>query len=157
MERVKTAPAPEPSKPSTEASHRQEQQSAVAAPTTSQERVDDLERRLNVLDSTLGVVDDDDKESGNTETANAATNDHVPSVSVFSDAKEAVNNEPLQKLQENTPSEQLEAKVEPTKPVVESPPKIEPPAEKKPAAVGTGKNNPLLVRCTLYLATAFFV
>ena len=156
MERVKTAPAPEPSKPSTEASHRQEQQSAVAAPTTSQERVDDLERRLNVLDSTLGVVDDDDKESGNDVMANVK-NDHVPSVSVFSDAKEAVNNEPLQKLQENTPSEQIEAKVEYTKPVVESPPKIEPPAEKKPAAVGTGKNNPLLVRCTLYLATAFFV
>jgi hypothetical protein len=94
MERVKTAPAPEetakpPPNPETTASK--------PAPSSSQERVEELERRLNDLDSAMNETVDDTER---------------PAVV----------------------------------PVSDEAPVAKPNEEQKQPAVGTGKNNPLLVR-----------
>lgn len=121
MERVKTAPAPEEAaKPSTSPPPTE----TKPAPTTSQERVVDLERRLNDLDSTLG--DNDGVQSSVVESAGAAKPEESTTVVQQPELK---------------PAEVKQPDIKP----VESHPTVVKPTEQKQPAVGTGKNNPLLV------------
>lgn len=119
MERVKTAPAPEEAaKPSTN----NQPVETKPAPASSQERVNDLERRLNDLDSALGNTGG------------------IPSSAVESVGAVKPDESAVEVQQELKPLE-LKEDVKP----VEQPQTVVKPTEQKQRAVGTGKSNPLLV------------
>ncbi|KAL3779403.1 hypothetical protein ACHAWO_012367 [Cyclotella atomus] len=118
MERVKTAPAPEEAaKPSTN----NQPVETKPAPASSQERVNDLERRLNDLDSALG----------NTGGIPSSAVESVGAVKPDESAVEVQQElKPLELKEDVKPVEQHQTVVKPT--------------EQKQRAVGTGKSNPLL-------------
>ena len=145
MERAKTAPASEQSTPP---KSDETPLQVSSQPPTSQERVDELERRLNVLDSTLGV--EESTESG------FLNNGVAPSVSVFHDT-ETVGDKSNGKVQ--TSKEESHEQVNLSAVEKQTPNEMKTSVEKtKPAAPGTGKNNPLLVRvCEFIVYSILFL